>query len=77
MMFANEERERNRCVLYERRGRDRMRNRDELRRLQMDANTPKERLMNIAMEIEEAGFIRRGQELLTIVQRLEVWQHKE
>ena len=54
-----------------------MRNRDELRRLQMDANTAKDRLWHVSMELEEAGFIRQSRALMTIIYKLEEWQNKE
>lgn len=45
--------------------------------LQNEANTPKERLIEIMGKLEEAGLIRRAKELGTIIGKLEGWQHKE
>ena len=50
--------------------------RSTLDRLQNEANTPKERLIEIMGRLEEAGLIRRAKELGTIIGRLEAWQHK-
>ena len=43
---------------------------------QNEANTAKEKLMDIMSHLEEAGLIRRANELGTIIGRLEDWQHK-
>lgn len=43
---------------------------------QIEANTAKEKLMDIMSRLEEAGLIRRANELGTIIGRLEAWQHK-
>lgn len=43
---------------------------------QRDANTPKERLMEIANKLEEEGAIRQARSLETIIARLEEWQNK-
>ena len=43
---------------------------------QNEANTAKEKLMDIMSRLEEAGLIRRANELGTIIGRLEAWQHK-
>lgn len=44
--------------------------------LKDDANVAKERLMEIADELREAGGIREANSLETIIWKLEVWQNK-
>ena len=43
---------------------------------QNEANTAKERLMDIMSRLEEEGLVRRAKELGTIIGKLEGWQHK-
>lgn len=43
---------------------------------QNEANSPKQKLMDIMFRLEEAGLIRRAKELGTIIEKLEIWQHK-
>ena len=47
-----------------------------LEHLQSEANTAKDRLIEIMGRLEEAGLRRRARELGTIISRLEEWQHK-
>ena len=49
---------------------------EELRRLLMEANEAKERLARIAERLEEAGFKRKAKSCMTIVYKIEDWQHK-
>lgn len=49
---------------------------EEIRRLQEDANVAKERLMQIAWELEEIGAIQKSKSLETIIAHLEMWQNK-
>lgn len=49
---------------------------EEKLRLQSEANSPKEQLMKIMDELEEAGFIREAKSLGTIIFKLEIWQNK-
>lgn len=49
---------------------------NELRRLQADATTAKDRLIEIEGELRDAGFVRMANELSTIIWRLEYWQNK-
>lgn len=51
-------------------------NKEEVRRLKMEANNAKERLMSIAAELEEMGAIRESKSLYTIIGKLETWQNK-
>lgn len=53
-----------------------MRNTSEIERLKDDATTPKERLMDIAQKLEEAGGIREAKTLWTLIEKLEIWQNK-
>lgn len=46
-----------------------------LRHYQCEANPAKERLMDIASRLEEAGLVRQAQSLETIIWRLEAWQN--
>lgn len=47
-----------------------------IRECQDEANTAKERLMNIVYKLEEGGAIRQAKSLETIIEKLETWQHK-
>ena len=53
-----------------------MRNISEIESLKRDANTPKERLMDIAQKLEDAGGIREAKSLWGLIEKLEIWQNK-
>ena len=46
-----------------------------LDRLTDAANVAKERLIEIELKLEEAGFIRKANSLSTIIEKLEIWQN--
>ena len=49
---------------------------EEIRRANDDANSAKERLMEIEARLWEAGAVRKAKSLGTIIAKLEEWQHK-
>lgn len=53
-----------------------MKDKSDLERLKANANTAKERLMEIEDALREAGFIREANSLSAIIGKLEVWQNK-
>jgi hypothetical protein len=50
--------------------------REEIKCLQSEANTPKNKLMDIMRQLERAGAIRQANSLGTIIGKLEAWQRK-
>lgn len=53
-----------------------MKDREKIHRLKFDANSAKERLMQIASRLYDEGAIREAKSLETIIWNLEVWQNK-
>lgn len=49
---------------------------EEIKRLKDSANVAKERLLNIAQELEELGAVRDSKSLYVIIGKLEYWQNK-
>ena len=49
---------------------------EELRRLLLEANEAKERLARIAERLDEAGYNRKAKSCMTLVYKIEDWQHK-
>lgn len=48
----------------------------EIARLKMEANVAKGRLGDIASRLEELGAIRESKSLMTLIYKIEAWQHK-
>ena len=53
-----------------------MRDISEIERLKDDATPAKERLMDIAQKLEEAGGVREAKSLWTLIEKLEMWQNR-
>ena len=50
--------------------------RDELHRIICEANEAKERLYNVALKLEEAGYIQKAKSAKTLVYSIEAWQRR-
>jgi len=48
----------------------------EIMRLKSEANTAKNRLGDIAGRLEELGAVRESKSLMTLIYKIEAWQHK-
>lgn len=46
-----------------------------IRDIQMRANEAKDRLHEMVIDLEEMGQVRRAKSLMTIIYRIEAWQH--
>ena len=53
-----------------------MADKERIESLKSDANSAKERLMNIAQELYQERAIREAKSLETIIAKLEAWQNK-
>ena len=49
---------------------------DKFERLKGEANVAKDRLANIASQLEELGYIRKSRSLMKIVFDIEEWQNR-
>lgn len=49
---------------------------EEIRRLKLNADTAKDRLISIASDLESVGAVRESKTLYTIIGKLEYWQNK-
>ena len=50
-------------------------NEADLREAQAEAETAKQRLIDIEWRLREAGFIRKANSLSVIIEKLEAWQN--
>lgn len=49
--------------------------REAIEQAQYDVNNPKEELIRVMYELEDAGAIRKAKSLGTIIEKLETWQN--
>lgn len=49
---------------------------NEIARLKMEANVAKGRLGDIANRLDELGAVRESKSLMTLIYKIEAWQHK-
>ena len=54
-----------------------MKNEQEYKRIINEANEAKDRLYQVANELEQLGYIRKAKSCMTLIYKIEEWQNKQ